>query len=115
MTHENQKRAKSLGHEYWQGEVNNQIKSEMTVAEYSRKHEINANRLYRWRSRIKAKSTSVGKPESKRFVELPLGIPSNDAGESYDIYVGSVMHIRVGQIFNPETLKDLIAMLRDWQ
>ena len=106
MAQEKQTRQKRRGRKYWQEQVRKLSISGLSIAAYSREYGVKAERLYKWRKRINRKL------ETKRFVELPVFKHPTHIGESYDIYVLPAPHIRIGTSFNPETLKQLIEMLR---
>lgn len=108
QTDQKQARAKRRGRKYWRAQIKKLAGSGLTVSEYSSKFRIKKDLLYRWRSRLKIDD----KPEAKRFIELSLPIREPQAEESYDIYPGAALHIRVGSCFKQETLKRLIEVLR---
>ena len=116
MVQQNQARAKGRGKDYWQKEVSKLEESGMTVAGYSREYGVNAYRLYKWRSRVRKQvKPGAKKAIRKKFVELPLNIYTGQSEERYDIYVGTAVHIRIGSVYNPETLRNLVDMLRRQQ
>lgn len=113
MTKQKQARAKRYSQEYWQGEISNLNKSGMAVAAYGKEYGVPAERLYKWRRRIKAECKPKKKnPGVKKFVEIPVKIGTHPTEERYDIYVGPGAYIRIGSCFNPETVKQLIELLR---
>ena len=92
---------------YWQGQVRRLNDSGVSVASYCRKAGVKAERLYKWRRKL-----ATSRPAGKSFVELQPSALRPRFGERYEIYLSPTPHIRVESGFNPETLKQVIAVLR---
>ena len=106
MAHQKQTHRARPRRDYWQEQVRKQEESGLSVAAYCRETGVSAERLYKWNRRLRKK------PESNGFVELLPAAPVHRMDESYELYLFPAPHIRIGSYFNPETLKQLMSVLR---
>ena len=108
MDNQSQPGKTKRGRKYWKEQVRKLGKSGLTVAAYSRRTSVSAERLYKWRRRFRKE----GRKEARNFIELSRSIHTPHISESYEIHLLPAPHIRIGACFNPETLKQLIEVIR---
>jgi transposase-like protein len=87
---------------HWQGIIEEQKTSGITIADYCRRHRIVSSVFYTWRCKIRQRQNGHG-----GFVELK---PSR-LHTGIRIYPGENMFIEVSRGFDPVTLHALLAVM----
>ena len=105
------KQSKKRGYQRrdWQKHVRQWQEGGLSQADYCRKHGLNEKLLSLYKKKFKKSSEA----KNKNFVKIPQGImtvpPSNEY--PYEISLPGKTNIRLGNNFNPESLKLIIKML----
>jgi transposase-like protein len=90
----------------WRSLVEKQAESNLNGAAFCREHRINQDRFYHWRRRFQRQDTA--NPSS--FVQL---VPyQKNPSSGIRIHLGEDVSIEVQQGFHPETLRDVMVIVR---
>lgn len=98
----------------WQKHIRQWQEGGLSQADYCRKHSLNEKLLSLYKNKFKKSSiTKIAK--NKNFVKIPQRImtvqPSNDY--PYEISLPGKINVRLGNNFNPESLKSIIKILQE--
>jgi transposase-like protein len=92
---------------YWQKLVREQARSNLSVSDFCRDHQIDRQRFYLWRQRFNSQSSVSG---TGAFLEL---VPSSKNKESgIRLKVDQGLSIELDYDFNPSTLRQVISLLK---
>ena len=92
---------------HWQNLVSKQIESGLTGAAFCREHQINRDRFYYWRRRLKNQTSNNTQPGA--FLELVPFQKNQSAG--VHIRLGNGLYIEVDRGFDPGTLRATIQTI----
>ena len=112
MMHNKQSKKRKYQRQDWPKHVRQWQESGLSQADYCRQYNLNNRLLSLYNNKFK-KSSIITK--NKNFVKIPQRIiteqPSNEY--PYEISLPGKMNIRLGNNFNPASLKIIIEMLRE--
>jgi hypothetical protein len=92
---------------YWRSLISKQIDSGLTGAAFCREHQIDRDRFYHWRRRLK--NAESGNSHLGAFVELVPYEKKSSAG--VHIRLGNGLYIEVERGFDPVTLRSAIQAI----
>jgi hypothetical protein len=113
MFQQRQQREKSGGRNDWEFHVRALGESELSRAEYCRRHNLSARALGYWQVKLRPPEATKENPSQLVAVMIPAKDPAQTFGApaSLHLLLPGNLSIAVGDHFSPQTLNRLLATL----